>query len=89
MNIFDMEEGNQLNVIRVKYAGLKKNYKVKVEFLLGTNTVGSIPTWTLICFIKCHASGIIKENTKMSSMSLIALSLHCNCSNVLLQSKLT
>lgn len=24
MNIFDMEEGNQLNVIRVKYAGLKK-----------------------------------------------------------------
>lgn len=49
-----MEEGNKLNVIRVKYAGLKKNYKVKVEFLLGTNTVGSIPTWTLICFIKCH-----------------------------------
>lgn len=24
MNIFDMEEGNKLNVIRVKYAGFKK-----------------------------------------------------------------
>lgn len=35
MNIFDMEEGNKFNVICVKYVGLKKIIKWKLNFYLG------------------------------------------------------
>lgn len=71
-------------MICVKYVGLKKKLKVKVEFLIGINIVGLILIWILICFIKCYVFGIIKENIEMSLMSLIVLLFYCNCSNVFL-----